>query len=114
MAKETRTYKDRRAYLAQATNKRRRRLKKLMVDYKGGKCQFCGYSKYIGALDFHHVNPATKDFGLSMDQIYRSWKVTINEIDKCVIVCANCHREIHAGLININQYLSSNNNRMVI
>jgi 5-methylcytosine-specific restriction endonuclease McrA len=101
MPKETRRYKDRREYLSKATNKRRRRLKKLMVDYKGGKCQFCGYSKYVGSIDFHHINPKTKDFGLSMDQMYRSWKLTKKELDKCVIVCANCHREIHGGLTKL-------------
>jgi len=101
MTKETRKYKDRRAYLAKATNIRRRKLKKKMVEHKGGKCQFCGYSKCVSALDFHHVDPTNKDFGLSMDQMYRSWKITIKELDKCVIACANCHREIHAGLIKL-------------
>ena len=108
MTKETRTYKDRRAYLAKATNIRRRKLKKKMVDHKGGKCQFCGYMKYVGALDFHHINPTSKELGLSMDQMYRSWETTKKELDKCVIVCANCHREIHAGLKKINPNLSSN------
>lgn len=110
MTKETRTYKDRRAYLAKATNIRRRRLKKTMVNYKGGECQFCGYSKYVGAIDFHHVDSTSKKFGLSMDQMYRSWETVKKELDKCVIVCANCHRELHAGLIKINPDLSSNSN----
>jgi 5-methylcytosine-specific restriction endonuclease McrA len=105
---EKRTYNDRREYLAKATNKRRRRLKKLMVDYKSGKCHFCGYANYIGALDFHHVDPKTKRFSLSMDQMYRSWKITKKELDKCVIVCSNCHRELHAGLLELNKNLSSN------
>lgn len=99
MPKETRTYTDRKAYLAKATNKRRRRLKQLMVDHKGGKCQFCGYSRYIGALDFHHIDPAKKNFKLSMEELYRSWDAITQEMDKCFLVCANCHREIHGGLM---------------
>lgn len=98
MAKETRTYNDRRAYLSKMTNIRRKRLKGLMIDHKGGKCQFCGYSRYIGALDFHHVDSKKKNFELSMDELYRSWDLIIKEIDKCLLVCSNCHREIHGGL----------------
>jgi hypothetical protein len=114
MRKETRSYNDRKAYLDKATNIRRRRLKKLMVNYKGGKCYFCGYSKYVGALDFHHIEPATKKFSLSMDQMYRSWNLTLKELDKCVIICANCHRELHAGLIQIDINSPSNNHNEML
>lgn len=61
---EKRTYKDRAAYLIQAVAKRRRKIKELVVAYKGGKCVVCGYSKYAGALDLHHLDPRTKEFGL--------------------------------------------------
>ena len=98
---ETRTYKDRREYLAKATNLRRRRLKISMMEYKGNKCQLSGYSKYHGALDFHHIDPSEKSFNLSMDQLYRSWELITKELDKCVLVCSNCHREIHAGLVKL-------------
>jgi hypothetical protein len=101
MPKDTRKYEDRRAYLAKATNIRRRRLKKLMVEYKGGKCQVCGYSKYIGALDFHHKDPERKNLKLSMGKLDRSWKRIRLEIDKCILVCANCHREIHGGVTQL-------------
>lgn len=101
MAKETRTYEQRKAYLSKMTNVRRKRLKKQMVDYKGGKCHFCGYSTYFGALDFHHIDPSTRSFGLSMDELYKSWAAIIKELDKCVLVCSNCHREIHGGLKQI-------------
>lgn len=106
MTKETRTYEDRKAYLAKATNNRRRRLKKLMAGSKGGKCQFCGYSKYIGALDFHHVDPTKKSFQLSMEELYRSWELIIKEMDECILVCANCHREVHGGLLQVSQLVS--------
>lgn len=103
MAKEIRTYQDRKAYLAKATNNRRRKLKKLMIKYKGGQCYFCGYSKYIGALDFHHIDPEEKSFKLSMDSLDKSWDRIRDEIDKCLLVCANCHREIHGGLIDMSE-----------
>jgi 5-methylcytosine-specific restriction endonuclease McrA len=101
MAKETRTYRDRASYLIQAVSKRRKKIKDLAIQYKGGKCQICGYSKYNGALDFHHTDPTTKKFGLSLSGLTRSWEKTKEELDKCVLVCTNCHREIHAGVVNI-------------
>ena len=99
--KETRTYKDRAAYLIAAVAKRRRRLKVMAVELKGNKCQICGYNKYIGALDFHHIDESTKSFNLSVRGLTRSWEKTKKELKKCILVCANCHREIHAGLVKL-------------
>ena len=65
------------------------------IEYKGGKCEYCGYNKYRGALEFHHIDPSQKDpTGL------RKWKKEhlFAELDKCVLLCANCHREEHAKL----------------
>ncbi len=61
----------------------------------------CGYSKCPGALDFHHRDPKKKDFGLAVKGLTRSWEKIQKEIDKCVLVCANCHREIHAGITQL-------------
>ena len=69
----------------------------MAVAYKGGVCQCCKYNKYIGALEFHHINPDEKDFGISVKGYTRSWENNKKELDKCVLVCSNCHREIHAG-----------------
>lgn len=99
--KETRTYRDRAHYLVLAVSKRRRKLKSLGVELKGGKCQVCGYSKYIGALDFHHLDENNKGFNLSTRGLTRSWKKIKEELDKCILVCANCHREIHGGVIKL-------------
>lgn len=96
--KENRTYKDRRDYLIEAVSKRRKRPKELAIDEKGGKCQFCGYSVCNQALDFHHIDESTKFFGLSSRGLTHSWRKIKSEIDKCVLVCANCYREIHAGI----------------
>jgi len=77
---------------------RTRKLKQDMVDYKGGSCEICGYNKYIGALDFHHKNPNEKDFTIAHIRQYKFDDIIKNELDKCMLVCSNCHREIHGGL----------------
>lgn len=98
---ETRTYKDRREYLSKATSIRRLRLKKTLVSSKGGKCQICGYSRCLVALDFHHIDESTKKFELSQRDLTRNWKLILEEAGKCLLVCANCHREIHAGMVHL-------------
>ncbi len=97
MAKETRKYKDRAKYLTAAVAKRRKKLKALSVQYKGGRCVFCGYSKYNGALEFHHLDDKQKDFGLSVRGLTRSWERIKKELNKCILVCSNCHKEVHSG-----------------
>ncbi len=67
-------------------------------EYKGGKCVLCGYNRCSGALEFHHRNPKKKDFSLSVRGLTRSWEKIKDEINKCVLICANCHREVHAGI----------------
>lgn len=78
----------------------RQRMKEKLVEYKGGKCQLCGYDKCITALEFHHLNPSEKDFGISRYTNLK-WDSVVSEVDKCIIVCSNCHREIHAGLRDV-------------
>lgn len=75
---------------------RRRKIKIMSVEYKGGKCYRCGYNKCVDALEFHHKDPTKKDFALSAGGITHSWETVKNELDKCDIVCSNCHREIHS------------------
>ena len=98
---DTRTYADRREYNKAAVTARRRKLRKMAVEYGGGKCQICGYSKSIRALTFHHRNPEEKDFGLSDRGLTRSWEKTKAEIKKCVLLCSNCHAEVHDGLVKL-------------
>lgn len=76
-------------------SERRRKLKDMAVEYKGGKCEKCGYNKCNGALEFHHLNPEEKDFSISTYGTTKSFERIKKEIDKCILVCANCHREIH-------------------
>jgi 5-methylcytosine-specific restriction endonuclease McrA len=79
------------------TTQRKTELKKKAVEYKGGKCQICDYKKYIGALEFHHLNPEEKDFDPA-EALMLKWENAKKEIDKCILVCSNCHKEIHSGL----------------
>lgn len=81
----------------------RRRNKIKLVEYKGGKCEICGYNKCIDALEFHHLNQNEKEFGISCGDT-KSLEKLKREADKCIMVCANCHREIHAKEKN-KQYL---------
>lgn len=99
--RETRKYSDRAEYLKRAVAERRRKLRREAVDYGGGKCQVCGYSTCMRALSFHHKDPMQKDFGLSARGLTRSWDKIKTELDKCILVCSNCHAEIHDGLLKI-------------
>ena len=84
----------------------RARLKERATYVLGEKCQCCGYDKCIQALEFHHLNPEEKEFNFN-ENTNRSWNSTREEIKKCILVCANCHREIHASLIDNSQLISS-------
>ena len=76
----------------------RTRSKMRSVEYKGGSCQICGYNKCIQALCFHHVVPSTKSFGIGSKGSSVAWEKLKIELDKCILLCHNCHCEVHAGL----------------
>ena len=78
----------------------RKRTKEKAVEYKGGKCKICNYDRCVSALEFHHLEPSKKDFTLSQSMNI-AWDKIKEELDKCILVCANCHREIHEGIIKI-------------
>ena len=69
-------------------------LKRKSVEYKGGKCEKCGYCKNYAALDFHHTNPEEKDLNWKTSRHW-SWKRLKIEIEKCQLLCKNCHAEAH-------------------
>lgn len=75
--------------------KRREVMKQKSVVYKGGKCVKCGYNKCIQALEFHHIDSNNKSFSISGNYNI-SWERIKNELNKCILICANCHRELHA------------------
>jgi hypothetical protein len=98
---EKRTYHQRAKYIIKAVKKHRKKLKEMAARYKGGKCFICGYSRCLDCLTFHHLDPAEKDFGLSLDKLNRSWEKIKKELDKCVLLCVRCHCELHAGLLQL-------------
>ena len=72
------------------------------VNFMGGKCFSCGFDKYSGALEFHHLDPKEKDFELSKK--YRKFNEEIkNELLKCVMLCSNCHKMVHGNIITLNK-----------
>ncbi len=73
--------------------------KKELVEYKGGKCQNCGYSKSHSALEFHHLDPSKKDFTIGYKRRISLDKLK-EEVDKCVMLCSNCHRVEHQRIRN--------------
>jgi hypothetical protein len=75
-------------------NKNRLELKAKINTYKQKGCSICGYNKNTAALQFHHLNPKEKDFEISSNMC-RKWKTIEQEIAKCIVVCANCHIELH-------------------
>ena len=84
--------------IGEAVTRRQQKIKRTLVDEAGGRCVACGYDRCIANLHFHHVNPADKSFAMSMATgkalaTYRA------EAEKCVLVCANCHGEVEAGIL---------------
>lgn len=84
--------------VGEAVTRRKQKVKQLLVEEAGGCCAVCGYDRCIINLTFHHVDPAQKSFGLGMHTT-KALATYREEIQKCVLVCANCHGEIEAGLI---------------
>jgi len=84
----------RRKYLKFRVAEVRRKSKRKAVEHMGGKCVLCGYNKCVDAMHFHHLDPITKDFQISGNTI--SFDKMKEELKKCILVCANCHAELHA------------------
>jgi transposase len=80
---------------------RRRSVKAILVAEAGGACALCGYARSVAALQFHHVDPASKDFQIAYRGVARSIAAARAEAAKCVLLCANCHAEVEAGLATI-------------
>ena len=80
--------------------KARKERKKKLVEMFGGSCPFCKYDKCYKSFDFHHLDPSKKDMSVSRCGMLTKWNTIIKEVKKCIMICANCHREYHAGLIS--------------
>lgn len=94
----SRLYCSKRCNQKSCVDRRRREIKIKAVELLGGKCSVCGYSKCVRALHFHHMKD--KLFGLSSKGITRSWNQVQKELEKCILLCANCHSELHSRDIN--------------
>lgn len=78
------------------TSERRVKAKLDAIAYLGGKCKHCGYDRYYGALEFHHTDPTKKD-----PEKFSAWRtldIFYAELDKCILLCSNCHAEEHHRL----------------
>jgi len=81
--------------------KRRRVIKRKLVEEAGGRCIICGYSRWLGALQFHHVEPGSKEFHLAHRGHSRAIAKSRAEMQKCVLLCANCHAEVEGGFATL-------------
>lgn len=84
----------------ESLKKFRQSKKQKAIIYKGGKCVICGYHKCVRNLSFHHLDPKEKEFNISQKSSWGFEKLK-TELDKCILVCANCHGEIHDGLVGV-------------
>lgn len=81
---------------------RRRNFKTELVNRRGSKCELCGYNKSFSALDFHHIDKSTKSFSISEGcRTSKSKEEIFKEIEKCILLCSNCHHEVHDGIVKV-------------
>jgi hypothetical protein len=92
----------------------RRETKRRAIESFGGVCLACSSAYAPAALEFHHPNASKKEFAISDDGIYRSWEKVQKELQNCVMLCANCHAEIHAGVRVLNPALPSALERPIV
>src|SRR2546429_1544516 len=83
---------------SEAVTRRRRKVKETLVAEAGGRCCVCGYDRCIGALEFHHLDPAAKTLGVSYGGLAHALATLRAETSKCVLLCANCHAEVENGV----------------
>ena len=82
------------SYQAQQARGRKRKLE--LIRIKGMQCEECGYNSNYAALEFHHADPETKDFQLDLRSLSnRKWEIILTEMKKCILLCSNCHAELH-------------------
>lgn len=73
-----------------------------LIRVLGGKCCICGFNSFVEALEFHHVDPSTKEFGISQSNAAtKALESQLKELKKCILICSNCHKGIHAGYLEV-------------
>ena len=88
---------------AQAVSDYRRNRKLNLIKVAGGKCVLCGYDKNPGALEFHHLHPEEKEYGIATKGTCHNIQKDLAEIRKCILICANCHRDVNDGLYSVEE-----------
>ncbi len=86
-----------RVCLNKKTLEKGQRNKQRAIEYKGGKCAYCGYNRCSDALEFHHIDSRQKD-KMFRNLRYWGWERTKKELEKCLLLCSNCHREKHSDM----------------
>jgi len=95
--------KERRKKQQLYAKKRAGKSKTVMRNLKINGCAICGYNKCDAALSFHHTDPKDKKFNISTRTLCLKESRIVNELNKCILLCCRCHREIHAKEIKINE-----------
>lgn len=85
----------------EGVQRRRLKVKSILVKEAGGKCKICNYDRCDAALEFHHLNPEEKNFGISHKGITYAIDTLRKETLKCILLCCRCHREVENGLVQI-------------
>jgi len=83
---------------AKSQRQSRMRTKAILNELKAGGCTKCGFNEHPNCLDFHHLDPNEKEVNVATTAMKNKWgrERIMKEVDKCIVVCANCHRLIHA------------------
>lgn len=89
---------------AERTRKKRRTTSAAIKDLYGGECVVCGYNTCLAALEFDHLVPGEKSYTISSRR--GNVAFALNEAAKCILLCCRCHRERHAGMLDIGAYLA--------
>lgn len=97
MEYQRRYNRENREKVTTASRLKRQRIKETLVQEFGGKCCICGYNKYAGALEFHHKDGSQKEKHVSSTGIHKARE----EAKKCILVCSNCHMELHGGITKL-------------
>ncbi len=86
---------------SEAVSKRRRLVKKKLVEEAGGRCALCGFDQHPAALQFHHLDPSTKSFQIGEGGLTRGIERSRAEAAKCVLLCSNCHAQVEVGVKSV-------------
>lgn len=84
---------------SRAVKEWRKNTKQRIIAAMGNECQICKYDKCSDALELHHIDSSKKDFGLGAIRANpKNWNLIVEELKKCILLCSNCHREVHSGI----------------